>query len=200
MWALFFFAHSSGTVHKLLCQEELGYLGYRWLLAMVGTGHTQKQALSNAPLVPGQQQEWTVQLTRGFVLVAHLCSHYRDGRVLSASGHTFKFQNLVPNITLWSPNLAATGFFHIILLTLHSFMLLEGLAREVVPHHLPPTRKCYVTKRNEYKICIFKLSFNSENDLLRDHVCFKLLVTGNVGLCLALSLCKIPPLPFSGLA
>lgn len=28
----FFFAHGSGRVWKLLCQEELGYLGYRWLI------------------------------------------------------------------------------------------------------------------------------------------------------------------------
>lgn len=103
--------------------------------------------------------------------------------VLSASGHTFEFQNLVPNITLWSPNLPARGFFHITLLTLHSFMLVKGLAAWVVPDHLPPTRMRYVTKRNECKICIFKLSFSSQNDLLRDQMCFKLLMPGNVCPC-----------------
>lgn len=79
-------------------------------------------------------------------------------------------------------------------------MLVEGLVTRVVPDHLPPTRMCFISKRNEQKICIFVLPFSSQNDLLRDQVCLKLLMPGNMGMCLPFSLSKIPPLPFSGLA
>lgn len=79
-------------------------------------------------------------------------------------------------------------------------MPVEDLATGVVPDHLPHTRMSFVTKRNEQKICIFMLSFSSQNDLLRDQMCCKLLMPGNMGMCLPLSLCKIPPFPFRGLA
>lgn len=195
MWALLFcpqlWQHAEAAVPRR------AWLFGIQMINLVGTGHTQKQSLSNAFLC----------------LDSNRNEQFSSPEVLSSLHISAPTAGMQGSSLPLATHLSSKTEFQIVkpkagckkVLSYHSthtfsFLLVEGLAMGVVPDHLPPTRKCYVTKRNEYKICVFKLGFSSQNDLLRNHVCFKLLVTGKGGVCLPLSLCKTPPLPFSGLA
>lgn len=122
-------------MQKLLCQEELGYLGYRWLIWLA-------LDIPRSNRCPMPSCAWTAT---GMNSSAHqrFCPHYTSLLPLQAcKGPLCLWPHIwVPKLSskLWSPKLAARRFFHIILLTLSPFcwwrVWLWGLSLTI--YHLP---------------------------------------------------------------